>query len=101
MAAVGSAFCWPAMSGALPCTGSNMLGAVPSGLMLPLAEADSAGHRGAEVGEDVAEEVVGDDDIEPFGLGDEEHRRGVDVAVVNRHAGELLGKPVHGPLPQV
>ena len=25
------------MSGALPCTGSNMLGAVPSGLMLPLA----------------------------------------------------------------
>ena len=26
IAAVGSAFCWPAMSGAEPCTGSNMLG---------------------------------------------------------------------------
>ena len=37
IAAVGSAFCCPAMSGAEPCTGSNMLGAVPSGLMLPLA----------------------------------------------------------------
>ena len=37
MAAVGSAFWRPAMSGALPCTGSNMLGAVCSGLMFPLA----------------------------------------------------------------
>ena len=37
IAAVGSAFCLPAMSGALPCTGSNMLGAVRSGLMFPLA----------------------------------------------------------------
>ena len=36
-AAVGSAFCCPAMSGALPWTGSNMLGAVRPGLMLPLA----------------------------------------------------------------
>src|ERR1017187_4925563 len=35
--AVGSAFCLPAMSGALPCTGSNMLGAVRSGLIFPLA----------------------------------------------------------------
>ena len=29
------------MSGALPCTGSNMLGAVPSGLTLPLAASAS------------------------------------------------------------
>ena len=35
IAAVGSAFCWPAMSGAEPCTGSNIDGAVRSGLMLP------------------------------------------------------------------
>src|SRR6185312_9254727 len=35
--AVGSARPWPAMSGAEPCTGSNMLGAVRSGLMLPEA----------------------------------------------------------------
>src|SRR5205823_2472954 len=37
MVAVGSAAPVPAMSGALPCTGSNMLGAVPSTLRLPLA----------------------------------------------------------------
>src|SRR5216684_4022215 len=35
IAAVGSACCRPAMSGAEPCTGSNMLGAVRSGLMFP------------------------------------------------------------------
>ena len=35
--AVGSALPWPAMSGAEPWTGSNMLGDSPVGLMLPLA----------------------------------------------------------------
>src|ERR1700759_4477881 len=64
-------------------------------------EPDPAGHRGPQVGEDVAEEVIGDDDVETFGLGDEEHRRGVHVAVVHRALGELLGQRVHGPLPQV
>ena len=34
---MGSAFCWPAMSGADPWTGSNIDGAVRSGLTLPLA----------------------------------------------------------------
>src|SRR6185312_2249460 len=33
-------------------------------------EPDPAGHRGPQVGEDVAEEVIGDDDVEAFGLGD-------------------------------
>src|SRR3954451_9442699 len=37
LVAVGSAVRVPAMSGALPWTGSNMLGAVPSTLRLPLA----------------------------------------------------------------
>ncbi len=37
MAARGLAIPCPAMSGAEPCTGSNMLGAVRSGLMLPEA----------------------------------------------------------------
>ena len=35
--AVGSAMPWPAMSGAEPCTGSNIDGNAPAGLMLPLA----------------------------------------------------------------
>ena len=34
---MGSAMPWPAMSGAEPWTGSNMEGAVPSGLMFPEA----------------------------------------------------------------
>ncbi len=37
IAAVGSATSWPAMSGADPCTGSNIDGAVRSGLTLPEA----------------------------------------------------------------
>src|ERR1700733_10557910 len=36
-------------------------------------QADPACHRGAEVSEDVAEQVVGDDNVEPFRRGDEEH----------------------------
>jgi hypothetical protein len=39
MVAVGSAMPWPAMSGAEPCTGSNIDGNAPVGLML--AEAAS------------------------------------------------------------
>ena len=35
---------------------------------------------------DVAEQVVGDDDVEPLGLGQEEHARRVDVAVVGGDA---------------
>jgi len=38
---------------------------------------DAAGDRGPQVGQDVAEQVVGDDDVEPFWCGHEEHRRGV------------------------
>ena len=41
-----------------------MLGAVPSTLRLPAGgQTDAAGDGGAQVGEDVAEEVVGDDDV--------------------------------------
>ena len=50
-------------------------------------EADAAGDRRTDVGEDVAEQVVGDDDVEALGLRDEEHRRGVDVLVVGRDVG--------------
>ena len=61
---MGLAFCWPAMSGAEPWTGSNIDGPVRSGLRLPdEAEPDPARYRAAEVGEDVAEEVVGHDDV--------------------------------------
>ena len=64
MAATGLALSWPAMSGAEPCTGSNIDGPVRSGFRLADdGEADAAGYGAAEVGEDVAEEVVGDDHV--------------------------------------
>ena len=56
--------CWPAMSGAEPCTGSNIDGPVRAGLRLPdEARPMPPRHRAAEVGEDVAEQVVGDDHV--------------------------------------
>ena len=62
---IGLAMPLPAMSGAEPCTGSNSDGNVRSGLML----ADGAMpivpvHGRAEVGQDVAEQVRADDDVE-------------------------------------
>ena len=66
---MGSALPWPAMSGAEPCTGSNIDGNSPHGLMLPRGgDADAAGDGRGEVGDDVAEEVVGDDHVEALGL---------------------------------
>ena len=82
------------MSGAEPCTGSNIEGKSPDGVDVPArGEADAAGDGGGEVGEDVAEEVVGDDHVEALGLGDEEDRRGVDVQVVGGDLGVLRGRP--------
>src|SRR5215831_14217876 len=62
-------------------------------------EPDPAGHGRAEVGQDVTEEVVGHDHVEPLRVGDQEHRRRVHVAVVDGDLAELLGRPGQGPLP--
>ncbi len=60
------------------------------------AAADSAG----QIGEDVAEEVVCDDHVEPSRIGDEEDGRGVDVEVVPGH-GWMFGRlRLDGALPQ-
>ena len=99
--AVGSATPWPAMSGAEPCTGSNMLGLVPDDVEVAAGgQPDAAGHRGGDVGDDVAEEVVGDDDVVAARVGDEEHRGGVDVLVGDRDLGELGRHLLDRPRPQ-
>src|SRR6266496_5676969 len=49
--------------------------------------AEPAGDRGAEVGQDVAEQVVGDDHVEAPWVVDQVQAGGVDVAVVQAHAG--------------
>ena len=102
MAAVGSAFCWPAMSGAEPWTGSNMDGR--GAVHVEVAgggEADPAGDGRREVGDDVAEQVVGDDHVEAGRVGDHEDRGGVDVQVVVRDVGELLGHGLDRALPEL
>ena len=56
------------MSGAEPCTGSNIEGARALGVDVGRGgEAEAALDRRAEVGQDVAEEVGGDHDVEALG----------------------------------
>ena len=57
-------------------------------------EADAAGDRGRQVGDDVAEQVVGDDHVVAAGVGDQVDRRRVDVVVGGRDVGELGGDRV-------
>ena len=63
-------------------------------------QADAAADRAGQVGEDVAEEVVRDDDVESSRVGDEEDRRGVDVQVVDRDIGILGRHRVDRALPE-
>ena len=72
------------MSGAEPCTGSNS--ETRPGWMLPEAARPATADRGAQVGEDVAEQVAGHHDIEALGGADEFHRRYVDVKVAGGDA---------------
>ena len=62
---------------------------------------DPAGDGAAEVGEDVAEEVVGDDHVVPAGVLHEVDARGVDVVVAGRDVGVLGGDLVEGALPEI
>ena len=92
--AVGSALPWPAMSGrgAVHRLEHARRGAVRVDVGRR-GQADAARDRRGEVREDVAEQVVGDDHVEPRRVGDQEDRRRVHVQVVDRHVGEL---GVHG-----
>ncbi len=94
----------PAMSGADPCTGSNMEGYSRSGLMLPPgAIAMVPVVAGTEVREDVAEKVRGDDHGEPVRVAHEMRGKDVDVELVRLHVrilfrdrGEALVPVGHG-----
>src|SRR5699024_9562527 len=61
---------------------------------------DAPGHRGGQVGDDVTEEVVGDDHVEPGRVGDHVDGRGIDVAVVHLDVRELRRHLVDGALPE-
>ena len=69
----------PAMSGAEPWTGSNIDGKRPRGIQVRARrQPEAAGDRGAQVGQDVAEQVRGDDDVEVLRAPHQIHARGVD-----------------------
>ena len=83
------------MSGADPCDGLEE--AVPLADVARRREAEATDRGGAEVGEDVAEHVLGDDHVEPRGPLHEVEGRGVDVrrleldvGVSGRHVGDDL-----------
>ena len=62
---------------------------------------DPAGDRTTEVGEDVAEEVVGDDHVVALRALDEVDARGVDVVVAGRDVRVLGRDLVERPLPEI
>src|SRR5271155_2576029 len=64
-------------------------------------EADAAGDGAGEVGEDVAEVVVGDDDVVALRLLHQVDAGGIDMVVVPRHVGVVGGHLGDGPVPQV
>ena len=89
---IGLAMPLPAMSGAEPCTGSNIDGNSRSGLRLadgamPIVPVTA----GPEVGEDVAEQVRADDDVEPVGVQHEVRGEDVDVVLVGPDVRILRG----------
>src|SRR5450432_3843295 len=64
-------------------------------------QADAPGNRGAEVGEDVAEQVVGDDHVEPLRVGHEVDGRGIDMAVVDGNVREIGTDGVNRAGPEI
>src|SRR5216683_1282383 len=61
-------------------------------------QADGAGEHRRHVGEDVAEEVLGDDHVEARGPLHEEHGAGVDQHVLELQVGELVAHHLRGHL---
>ena len=76
------------MSGADPCTGSNIDGKATVWVdVAACGEPDSASHCRSKISQDVAEEVVGHDDVKACRVGDQEDRRGVNMQIVGGDSG--------------
>ncbi len=65
------------------------------------SEAQSTGELCGEVGDDVAEEVVGDNDVELFRVANEFHGQGIDIEVAGLDVGVLLANRLEHALPEV
>ena len=64
-------------------------------------EAESAGEFGGEVADNVAEEIVGYDDVELAGIANEFHGESVDVEVARVDVGIFAAKGFEGALPEI
>ena len=100
---MGLTLYWPAYFGAEPWVGSKTASLRP---MLPeQPKPEAADHLGAQVGDDVAEQVGGHQHVVVERVLEQPHAHGVDVGVVHRDvrkifrhlAGFLQEQPVRGP----
>ena len=64
-------------------------------------EAESTGELGGKVGDDVAEKIVGDDDIELAGIADEFHGEGIDVEMAGIDIGIFGANGFENTLPEI
>ncbi len=102
MVAMGLILPVPVYFGALPPIGSNMLDAARLGVDVAAGgDAHAALDDAAQVGDDVAEHVRGDDHVVVLGVLDHPHAAGVDVVVVGLDVGVLLGHLLERPPPEV
>ena len=62
---------------------------------------DAAGHRGGEIGDDVAEQIVGHDDVEPARISNHVDSGGVDVLVSDLDVGIVPADLADHPRPQL
>jgi hypothetical protein len=63
-------------------------------------KADPTSDSRREVGEDVTEQIVSDDHVEPAGVGDQVDGGRIDVLVRHRHVGMLQRHLLHDARPQ-
>ena len=74
------------MSGAVPWQGWKTACRSPD--IRRRGDPQAADQAGGEVGEDVPQQVLRDENVEPLGPADELHRRGIDVKMIGRDVGE-------------
>ena len=101
MVASGLTMPLPAISGAEPCTGSNMEGKRRSGSRLALGgQPHAADDDGRKIAQDIAEQVGAHHHVEALRAAHEIHGGGVHQQRFGFDAGELRGHVLEGAVPQ-
>jgi len=94
-----------ALTGDIRCAAVHRLehrGIGPGGIDISTGgQANSAAHRRGQVGNDIAEQVVGDNHVEATGVGDQEDGRRVDVLICHLDVRVFFADFLHNPRPQL